>query len=385
MLAMPTVGEMYRALCNRDAEYEGQFFVGVRTTGIFCRPTCPARKPKRENIDFYRSSRDALAAGFRPCKRCRPMDAFGTAPDWLDPLLTLVETDTSKRWTDADLRQLAIPPSRVRRWFKQHHGMTFHMYQRTRRLAGAMQQIHTGQQNTTVAAFDGGYESLSGFRDAFQKWSGAPPSQCVSGRSPILLTRLLSPLGPLVAGAVDGQVCLLEFADRRMLETQLQRIQKHFQTVFAPGTDSVLEQLDEQLQSYFAGQRADFDLPLDLKGTDFQRAVWQRLQEIPHGETLSYERLAREIGRPGAQRAVGRANGDNRLAIIIPCHRVIRSDGTLSGYGGGLWRKEWLLDHERKHPSSLAVSSGTNHGSNSNPRQIANITPSRSNTSHPAP
>lgn len=382
---MPPPDEMYRALCHRDPQYEGQFVVGVRTTGVFCRPTCPARKPKRENIDFYRSSRDALAAGFRPCRRCRPLEVLGATPDWLDPLLQAVEADTSQRWTDADLERLDIQPVRVRRWFKQHHGMTFHTYLRTRRLAGAMQQISTGQQTATAAAFDGGYESLSGFREAFQKWSGATPSRCVDGQGPIVLTRLLSPLGPLVAGAVDGKVCLLEFADRRMLETQLQRIQRHFQTVFAPGTDPVLEQLDEQLQSYFAGQRADFDVPLDLTGTDFQCAVWQRLQQIPCGETLSYERLAREIGRPGAQRAVGRANGDNRLAIIIPCHRVIRSDGSLSGYGGGLWRKKWLLDHERKHSSCLAVSSGTNHGSHSKSRQIANIAPSRSNTSHPAP
>lgn len=347
-LNMPSPDTMYRALCNRDSEYEGQFFVGVKTTGIFCRPTCPARKPKPENSDFYRTASDALSAGFRPCKRCHPLEVFGAAPQWLRGLLEQVESDPNRRWTDFELRECDIEPSRVRRWFNQNHGMTFHAYLRTRRLANAMGQISTGNSDTTGAALANGYESISGFRDAFKNWFGRPPTKSKFAAEPIRINRILTPLGPMVVGATDDAICLLEFADRRMLETQLKRVQTAYQTVFAPGSNDLIEAMEIELKEYFAGDRKEFTIPLEAPGTEFQMGVWARLQRIPYGKTISYARLAIDIGKPGAQRAVGRANGDNRFAILIPCHRVIRSDGTLSGYGGGVWRKQWLLDHERE-------------------------------------
>jgi AraC family transcriptional regulator of adaptative response/methylated-DNA-[protein]-cysteine methyltransferase len=162
------------------------------------------------------------------------------------------------------------------------------------------------------------------------------------------MNRILTPLGPMVVAASNSCICLLEFADRRMLETQLKRVQKIYQTVFAPGTNDLIKQLELELKEYFAGDRKDFSVPWESPGSEFQMRVWARLQNIPYGKTISYARLASDIDNPDAQRAVGRANGDNRFAIIIPCHRVIRSDGTLSGYGGGVWRKQWLLDHERE-------------------------------------
>ena len=151
----------------------------------------------------------------------------------------------------------------------------------------------------------------------------------------------------MVVAATENAICLLEFADRQILETQLKRVQKAYRTVFAPGTNDLIEALEFELKEYFAGDRKEFTVPVDAPGTEFQMQVWKRLQKIPFGNTISYARLASDIGNPGAQRAVGRANGDNRFAIIIPCHRVIRSDGTLSGYGGGVWRKQWLLIHEQ--------------------------------------
>lgn len=340
---------MYRALCNRDPAYEGQFIVGVKTTGIYCRPTCPARKPKFENVNFYRTAHDALAAGFRPCKRCQPDEAFGTAPAWLKGLLEQVELDPNRRWTDQQVRELTIEPTRVRRWFKQNHGMTFHAYLRTRRLASAMTQISTSDSDATGAALNHGWESVSGFREAFKNWFGSSPEQSKTSTGPIKLNRILTPLGPMVVGSTLDHICLLEFADPDRLEIQLTRIQAIYQTVFAPGTTDLIENLEFELKEYFAGDRQHFSVPLESPGTSFQTSVWSRLQEIPYGETLSYAQLARDIGNPGAHRAVGRANGDNRLAILIPCHRVIRSDGSLSGYGGGVWRKQWLLDHERSH------------------------------------
>ena len=342
---LPTTHEMYRALLARDSAYDGVFFVAVQTTGIFCRPTCPARKPQKDNVEFFRAAGDALAAGYRPCKRCRPLEPRGKTPDWLAALLAEVERDPARRWKDADIRALDIDPARVRRWFQTHHGMTFHAYQRSRRLGLALGQMRNGADQIG-AAYDHGYESLSGFREAFERMFGGTPGKKKSSAHAVV-TRFLTPLGPMLAAANDEGVCLLEFHDRRMLETQIERVRKHLDCEISPGTNPHLEKMEDELKQYFDGKLKLFTVPLVLAGTEFQEAVWNRLLRIPFGETLSYEQLARDIDRPGAQRAVGRANGDNRLAIVVPCHRVIRSDGTLCGYGGGLWRKRHLLDLER--------------------------------------
>ena len=336
---------MYRALVDRDSAYDGVFTVAVRSTGVFCRPTCPARKPHRENVEFFRTVGDALAAGYRPCKRCRPLEPRGKTPEWLSGLLNAVESDPARRWTDGDISAMGVDPVRVRRWFQEHHGMTFHAYQRSRRLGLALGQMRNGADQVG-AAYDHGYESLSGFREAFERLFGDTPGRKKSANQ-ALVTRFLTPLGPMLAAATDDGVCLLEFHDRRMLETQIKRLRQRLGCEITPGVNAHLKNLEFELQSYFAGELERFTVPVVLAGTEFQLAVWNRLQEIPYGETLSYEQLAKDIGRPGAQRAVGRANGDNRLAVVVPCHRVIRSDGTLCGYGGGLWRKQFLLDLER--------------------------------------
>jgi AraC family transcriptional regulator of adaptative response/methylated-DNA-[protein]-cysteine methyltransferase len=343
-MKQPTNDEMYQALLQRDGAYDGVFFVAVRTTGIFCRPTCPARKPQKENVSFYRSVGDVLAAGYRPCKRCRPLEPRGKAPGWLAGLLDEVEAEPTRRLTDGDIRAMSLDPARVRRWFQSNHGMTFHAYQRARRLGMALGEIRGGG-DPTRAAYGHGYESLSGFREAFERMFGGTPGRKKSAEQAVV-TRLLTPLGPMLAAATDEGVCLLEFHDRRMLETQIRRIQQRLGLEITPGDHPHLEQMENELTRYFDGELELFTTPLVLAGTEFQEAVWHRLLEIPYGETLSYEQLARDIGRPGAQRAVGRANGDNRLAIVVPCHRVVRSDGQLCGYGGGLWRKQYLLDLE---------------------------------------
>ena len=342
--ALPTVDQMYRALVERDAGYEGIFVVGVRTTGIFCRPTCPARKPLRENVEFFSAAQHALASGYRPCRRCRPLEPAGAVPDWLRSLIDDVEADPTRRWRDGDLRARDLDPARVRRWFQAQHGMTFHAYLRARRLGHAFAEIREGRP-LLDAGLDAGWESSSGFREAFERWYGSPPGTAREGRA-ILATRLTTPLGPMIAAAVDEGVCLLEFADRRMLETQVKRLASRLSARFTPGRHAHLDRLEEELADYFAGRRLDFDVPLHVPGSPFQQAVWQALQRIPPGEVSTYGRMARQLGREGAQRAIGRANGDNRLAILIPCHRVVREDGSLCGYGGGIWRKRWLLQHE---------------------------------------
>jgi AraC family transcriptional regulator, regulatory protein of adaptative response / methylated-DNA-[protein]-cysteine methyltransferase len=346
MPALPDEKTMYQALVDRDPSFEGLFFLGVRSTGVFCRPGCPARKPKKENVDFFPAAKDALLAGYRPCKRCRPMEVKDLTPPAIRQLLSDISADPQLRLKDADLRRYGLQPSQVRRWFKKHHGLTFQGYLRGLRIGRALGRINAGEK-VIDAAFASGYESLSGFAGAFKKKLGRSPEQS-SGTPVIVLARLVTPLGPMVAGATAKGICLLEFSDRRMLETQFTRLEKRFRACLLPGQSEHFEKLRRELGLYFQGRLRKFKVPLVLDGTEFQKKVWRALQAIPYGETRSYKEQAVMIGQPKAVRAVGRANGDNRIAIIIPCHRVIGDNGQLTGYGGGLWRKRFLLDLEQK-------------------------------------
>ena len=340
----PDKETMYRALLNRDSNFEGIFFVAVKTTGIFCRPGCTARMPKQENVEFFYTARDALLHGYRPCKICNPMGLKGEIPDWLKPLFDKIKHHPNIRLKDFDLVQMGLKPNRVRRWFKKNHNMTFQTYLRTLRISTAFGRIKYGEK-VTEAAFDSGYESLSGFTESFKKATGFSPIQSQQ-KQMINVTRILTPLGPLLAGASEKGICLLEFVDRRMIETQIKRLKKLLNAEFMPGDSDFFPDLNNQLKEYFEGTRKEFTIPLDLPGTEFQKKVWDVLTKIPYGTTRSYKKQAEILGNPKAIRAVARANGDNRIAIIVPCHRVIGEDGKLVGYGGGLWRKQYLLNLE---------------------------------------
>ncbi|MEO5588638.1 MAG: methylated-DNA--[protein]-cysteine S-methyltransferase [Gemmatimonadaceae bacterium] len=342
---MPSTETMYHALVERDQLFDGVFFAAITTTGIFCRPTCSARKPNPGNVEYYPSAREALHAGYRPCLRCHPLEPSGTTPNWMEDLIARIEREPTRRWKDADLRELELDPARVRRWFLRHHGLTFHAYQRARRLGLALGRLNHGDKWEGVG-YTHGFDSASGFHDAFSRTFNSAPN-AVSEMTPVVTTRLLTPLGGMVAGATEEGICLLEFADRPMLETQLERVRRYFGNSVAPGTNRHLEHLHEELANYFTGQLKQFTVPLVVRGTDFQLQAWNALTQIPYGHTLSYDAQARSMARPGAQRAVGKANGDNRIAIVIPCHRVVGHNGELRGYGGGLWRKQFLLDLER--------------------------------------
>ncbi|MFH1263885.1 MAG: methylated-DNA--[protein]-cysteine S-methyltransferase [Pseudomonadota bacterium] len=345
MNSIPTNTEMQRAFSRRDPSYDGIFFTGVKTTGIFCRPSCSARKPRPENLEFFPTIKKAMFSGYRPCKRCDPLNVSGTPPAWVARLLAKIEEDPSARIKDGDLRSEGIDPARARRYFLKQYGVTFHAYGRGRRLGKAFQAVRRGADLDDVV-FDTGYESHSGFREAFAKTFGRPPGKSRTDDC-IVLTWMESPLGPLVAGATDKGVCLLEFSDRRMLEAQFHTLRQRLGKALVPGKHPHLTRLKEELVEYFAGKRTEFSLPLDYPGTPFQQKTWDGLRKIPYAETWSYEDLARHVGKPKAQRAVGHANGLNRIAIVIPCHRVVNKSGELGGYGGGVWRKRFLLDLEQ--------------------------------------
>lgn len=357
MSALPSTRTMYNALSRRDSAYEGIFYTGVKTTGIFCRPTCAARKPLPKNIEFFPTAASALAAGYRACKRCRPLDQPGTPPRWLVDLRDQVDRNPAHRLQDSDLRAMHLEPAAARRQFKRHYGMTFHAYARARRVGAAFQSLRTRTTKMTQLQSAAGYESESGFREACQKLLG----DSYGTHANILPARwLTTPLGPMLALADDAGLHALEYIDRRGLERQLLRLRKSLKAAIVPGDHPHLDAIEKEMTNYFAGKSTlghptpdhpgskTFSIPLVPKGSDFQHGVWKELRRIPLGTTISYGELAKRIGRPTASRAVARANGDNFLAIVIPCHRVIGSDGSPTGYGGGIWRKLWLLEHEKK-------------------------------------
>lgn len=221
-LSLPNRTIMQRAFYNKDHNFEGLFYIGVRTTGIFCRPSCPARRPKKENIEFFYSTREALLQGFRPCKVCHPLSKMGDTPDWLQPLLDEIQEHPDIRMKDSDLRQRSLEPNRVRRWFKKHHGITFQAFLRAQKISRAFGQIRYGDK-VIEAAYDSGYESLSGFTESFKKTTGFSPVKS-SQQQVIMVTRIATPLGQMLAAASEKGICLLEFTDRRMLERQLKKL-----------------------------------------------------------------------------------------------------------------------------------------------------------------
>jgi O-6-methylguanine DNA methyltransferase len=246
--------------------------IAVATTGIFCRPGCPAPAPKPVNATLLSSARAALFAGYRACLRCRPLEEAR-------PPITDAEL---RRATE--LRPVLAAARRVRRYR--------------------------------------------------------------SGATTIVTRVLATPIGPVLAGATAQGICLLEFTDRRMLPTQLRVLQRRLGMPVVAGRHRHLDRLQAELDEYFAGSRRNFSVPLIAPGSDFQERTWAELRRIASGETVSYEELAMRVGVPRAQRAVGTANGANRIALVIPCHRVVRKSGETGNYGGGRWRKQWLLRHE---------------------------------------
>lgn len=231
--------EFEQAFFTADPAYDGRFVAAVRTTGIFCRPSCRVRKPLPKNVTFLSDAAGARAAGYRACLRCHPDDAV-----------------------------------------------------------------------------------------------------------PVRIRRLDTPIGSMTIGATETAVVLVDFTDRTLMPAQLAAVRRRFGPT-TEGSSSLLERTDRQLREYFAGARRDFDLPIEMPGSAFQKRVWSELRRIPYGRTISYRELADRVGAPRAARAVGLANGSNRLAVIVPCHRVVAAGGGLGGYGGGLNAKRLLLDLER--------------------------------------
>ncbi|UZR97853.1 bifunctional transcriptional activator/DNA repair enzyme AdaA [Chondrinema litorale] len=340
------IDNYYQALIDRNSAFTGIFYVGVKTTTVFCIATCRARKPKKENVEFFENFKEALQNGYRPCKVCKPTENANKPPEQVEQAIELVKLNPKEKISDYRLRQENISPDLVRRWFKDHYSMTFHSYQRMYRINNAYKELKEGKR-TTDAAFDLGYESLSGFGYTYKKILGKSPAKS-QAKNVVLIDRTTTPLGPMFICATEKGICLLEFTDRKMLETEFKDLQHLLKAEILTGENAHIKQVKRELNEYFEGKRTQFDVALDTPGTEFQSLVWEKLKQIPLGETTNYQALAENLEKPNAVRAVANANGHNRISIIVPCHRVIGKDGNLTGYGGGIERKKWLIEFEKK-------------------------------------
>lgn len=349
MFDLPCDDTLYDALLARDAAYDGRAYVGVSSTGVFCRLTCSARKPKRENCLFFDSIGGCISAGFRACKKCHPMAPAAQGEPVIAKLLKVLEDAPHTRWSEGEVAALGIDPSTARRAFKRHYGITFlEMARQTRLRLGAAELPDGGR--VIDAQMSAQYDSPAAFRTAFTKWLGIAPGKFAKDallRADWIDTRL----GPMIAVSDAKALYLLEFAERRALPTELKRLYAYAKGSLGFGRFAPIDQIAQEMDAFMAGTATQFETRLAPLGTPFTQEVWQTLRQIPAGETRSYAQVARMMGRADATRAVARANGANPIAIVIPCHRVLGADGTLTGYGGGLWRKQALIELERGYAS----------------------------------
>lgn len=344
---LPDHDTLYRALLDRNAIYDGQVYVGVATTGVFCRLTCPARKPKSENCTFYASVQACIDAGYRPCRRCQPLQPMAAADPLIGQLLVALEERPDHRWSEADVADAGFDPSTVRRSFKRQFGMTFLEMARQRRLRDGFTTLAQGGK-VVEAQLDASFGSASAFRAAFARLLGRAPGDL--DPDPMLKADwVITPLGDMISVSSRSHLHLLEFMDRKALASELGQLEKRTKGRLGIGQTDPGAQIKSELKAFFDGQAARFSTPLAFGGSPFAQSVWEALRRIPPGETCSYSELACCIGRPTATRAVAQANGANHIALVVPCHRVIGADGALTGYGGGLWRKQKLLEIERHY------------------------------------
>lgn len=346
LFELPDHRTLYDALVARDPSFDGRAYVGVSSTGVFCRLTCPARKPKSENCTFYSTIGECMEAGFRPCKRCSPLGPAADKDEAVQTLVKALQSEPGRRWSEQDVVDMGFDPSTVRRTFKRHFGITFLEMARQTRLRESFETLSDGGK-VIEAQLDAGFSSPSAFRSAFAKLLGTAPANF---KNDALLKAdwINTPLGALVAVSDKSSLHLLEFVDRKALPTELKKLTKAVKGDIGMGRYEPTEQIEAELVDFFDIKSDQFNVPLAMHGSDFTKNVWRELRKIPAGETRSYGELAQKIGKPAAVRAVARANGANQIAIVIPCHRVIGADGSLTGYGGGLWRKQKLIELEQK-------------------------------------
>ena len=337
----------WAAFERRDRSWDGRVIGAVRTTGIYCKPSCPAKRPKREHVEFFASGEEAKAAGYRPCLRCRP-DKVGRDREAVAKGVKLIETAEEAPNLSELAAAVGYAPHHFQRLFKREIGLSPAEYARALRAKRAEGALKANGR-VTDAIYDAGYSASSRFyADAKERMGMAPSAWRDGGRGEtIRWTIVESPLGPLLIATTSKGICRLTFDD------SVQALRRLFPNAELVEDDGSMAELIEGVLAAVEHPATAPELPIDVAGTAFQEAVWRELRKIPPGETRSYAQIAAAIGQPKAVRAVGTANGDNHVAVLIPCHRVIRSDGSLGGYAGGLDRKRKLLEAEGAMTSLL--------------------------------
>lgn len=327
------------AFMRRDRSWDGRIFGAVTTTRIYCKPSCPARRPKREHVVFYSTAEEARAAGYRACRRCRP-DEVGRDRSAVARAVELIEQAEEPPRLAELAAAVGYAPHHFQRLFTRDMGVSPAAYARALRAKRAEANL-SEDKTVTEAIYDSGYGAASRFYADTKERLGMTPSAWRDGGrgETIRYVRRDSPLGPMLIAATAKGICRMTFDEN---PDSLRRRFPNARVIEDDGTIAAWADLAfAQIESPGA-----HDLPIDVRGTAFQEKVWQELRKIPLGQTRSYADIAAAIGQPGAVRAVGTANGDNPVAVLVPCHRVIRSDGSLGGYAGGLERKKRLLAAE---------------------------------------
>lgn len=337
----------WQQVMARDARQDGRFVFAVRTTGIYCRPSCPSRRPRRDSVEFFPDPREAERAGYRACLRCKPTEISAQAQyvlrarqllDSAEGVMTLAEL--SKR--------VGLSPFHLQRLFKRATGLSPREYQSARR----MQQVKTELRkagDVTTALYGAGFSSPSRLYEKSDQQLGMTPGAYRRGGAgaTIMFATAPTPLGRMLVAATERGLCAVRFGES---VTELERsLRNEFHAATLHRDDAAMRHYIEPLLASLGGERTMIDLPLDVRATAFQKKVWQTLQRIPRGETRSYTEIARAIGDPKAVRAVARACASNPVALAVPCHRVVRSDGNLAGYRWGIERKKKLLEGEGAH------------------------------------
>lgn len=336
----------WRAVLQRDASFDGAFVIGVRTTGIYCRPSCPARKPKQENVVFLKDPNDAEAQGFRACKRCHPQDAAPPEVTTVRRVCAHIDCHLDEALTLAQLGQVAgLSPHHLQRVFKGVLGVSPKEYADARRLARLKEGLRDGG-DVTRAIYAAGYGSSSRVYGRAAAKLGMTPGQYGKGGEgmDIAYTVVDCPLGRLLVAATPKGVCKVSLGDG---DSELEAdLRAHYHAAKVTRRNGALGQWVGTILAYLGGQQRELNLPIDVQATAFQWRVWSALQRIPYGATRSYAEVARALGRPGAARAVAGACARNPVALVTPCHRVVRGDGELGGYRWGVNRKRALLKRE---------------------------------------
>ncbi len=343
----------------RDVRADGRFVYAVRSTGVFCRPSCPSRRPRRENVEFFDSPAQAQQAGYRACQRCSPLERnpqaqkIEAACRYIDENLDITLSLT------AISRHVAISPFHFQRLFKRMLGISPRQYQQARR-AGKFRQALLGEGRVTDAIYEAGYSSSSRAYESIPAQLGMTPSAFRRGGEGVSIryTVVATDLGRMLIATTERGVCAVRFGES---DAALLRELKHdFAAAHISRDDEALSPVAAQVERLLSGSAATANIPIDIQGTAFQQMVWETLRKIPAGQTRSYAEVAASIGRPKAVRAVANACASNSVALVVPCHRVVQKNGSLAGYRWGVKRKKELLEREQSAVSSRAFSQRNN-------------------------